>query len=284
METRLLTSLGEFSYSLYQHLLSKGLRVDLQKTGDDIKHIYHGYSYRIQPVSRVLALVLFDDTPGAPATYVAMTNKATEELAQEIMRRYLEYTGVQETAHSVQEDIDTYLNAPANRGNGDYWFTHKQRSDAEYSFYFEAIADQPSNQSSGDSFVVNVALKDVALLQALLQYSHSHFYQCWTGCDHIKAAMSIIHKANSDKGFDFKPKQLDIHSTAAVLRFDLDGDDRIIVITYGCRGMVFYTDLHTKQTQSVVMVCNHSELVFDHYDVFKDFVTGRVAPDIIKKE
>lgn len=87
METRLLTSLGEFSYSLYQHLLSKGLRVDLQKTGDDIKHIYHGYSYRIKPVSRVLALILFDDTPGTPATYVAMTNKATEELAQEIVQR-----------------------------------------------------------------------------------------------------------------------------------------------------------------------------------------------------
>lgn len=208
-----------------------------------------------------------------------MTNKATEELAQEIVQRYLEYTGVQETIDSVKEDIETYLDAPANRGNGDYWFTYKQRSDAEYSFYFEAISDQPSK-----SFVVNIALKDVALLQALLQYSHSHFYQCWTGCDHIKAAMSIIHKAISDKGFNFKPKHLDIHSTAALLSFDLDGDDRTIVITYGCRGMVFYIDLHSKQTQSVVMVCNHSELVFDHYDVFKDFVTGKAAPDIIKND
>ena len=168
METRLLSDLSEFSYSLYQHLLSKGLRVDMQKTGDDIKHSYHGFSYLIQQVSRVLAVIRFDVTAPVPAAFVSMTNKATEELAQEIVQRYLEYTGVQETVDSVQEDIETYLNAPANRSNGDYWFTHKQRADAEYSFYFEAIADQPSNQPSGDKFVVNIALKDVALLQALL--------------------------------------------------------------------------------------------------------------------
>lgn len=280
METRLLTSLGEFSYSLYQHLLSKGMRVQVQQSGDDIKHSYHGFSYLIQQVSRVLAVIRFDDTPGAPATYVAMTNKATEELAQEIVQRYLEHTGVQKTIGSSQKEIDAYLKDPAYCAKGDYWFTHKQRSADKYSFYFEAITDQPSR----DRFMVNITLKDPALLSALLQYSHSHFYQCWTGCDHIKAAMSIIHRASSDQEFNFKPKQLDIHSTAAVLRFDLDGDDRIIVITYGCRGMVFYTDLHSKQTQSVVMICNHSELVFEHYDVFKDFVTGKVAPDIIKKE
>lgn len=280
METRLLSSLSEFSYSLYQHLLSKGLRVDMQKSGDDIKHSYHGFSYVIQQVSRVLAVIRFDDAAPVPAAFVSMTNKATEELAQEITQRYLEYAGVEETIDSVQEDIEKYLSAPANCGNGDYWFTHKQRSATKYSFYFEAIADKPSS----DRFVVNIALKDVALLQALLQYSHSHFYQCWTGCDHIKAAMSIIHKASSDRDFNFKPKHLDIHSTAAVLEFDLDGDTRTIVITYGCRSMVFYTDFHTKQTQSVVMVCNHSELVFDHYDVFKDFVTGRAVPDIIKND
>lgn len=280
METRLLSNLDEFSFSLYQHLLSKGLRVNVQKSGDDIKHSYYGFSYSVQPVSRVLAVIRFDDTAPVPTAFVAMTNKATEELAQEITQRYLEYTGVEETMDSVQEDIETYLNAPANHGNGDYWFTHKQRSATKYSFYFEAITDQPSS----DRFVVNIALKDVALLQALLQYSHSHFYQYWIGCDHIKAAMSIIHKASSDKGFNFKPRHLDIHSTAAVLEFDLDGESRTIVITYGCRGMVFYTDFHTKQTQSVVMVCNHSELVFDHYDVFKDFVTGRAVPDIIKND
>lgn len=280
METRLLSSLSEFSYSIYQHLLSKGFLAKVQKSGDDIKHSYHGFSYVIQQVSRVLAVIRFDDTAPVPAAFVAMTNKATEELAQEIVQRYLEYAGVEETIDSVQEDIETYLKNPASCAHGDQWFTYKQRSAAKYSFYFEAITDQPSS----DRFVVNIALKDVALLQALLQYSHSHFYQCWTGCDHIKAAMSIIHKASSDKGFNFKPKHLDIHSTAAVLEFDLDGEDRTIVITYGCRGMVFYTDFHTKQTQSVVMVCNHSELLFEHYDVFKDFVTGKVAPDIINKE
>ena len=154
METRLLSNLSEFSYSLYQHLLSKGLRVDLQKSGDDIKHSYHGFSYLIQPVSRVLAVIRFDDTPDTPATFVAMTNKATEELAQEIVQRYLEYTGVEETIDSVKEDIETYLDAPANRGNGDYWFTYKQRSATKYSFYFEVITNQPSS----DKFVVNIEI------------------------------------------------------------------------------------------------------------------------------
>lgn len=280
METKLLSGLDEFSDSLYQHLLSKGLHVQVQKSGDDIKHSYYDYSYLIQPISRVLVAIRFDDTLRAPTAFVAMTNRATGDLAEQIVQRYLEYTGVEETIDSVQADINTYLEDPANCAHGDEWFTYKQRSTTKYSFYFEAI----NEQYDSDNFIVNIASKDVSLLRMLLQYSHSHFYQYWIGGDHIKAALSIIYKASNDPEFNFKPKYLGIHSSAAMLGFDLDDEPRSIVITYGCRGLVFYTDLDTKETQTVVMGSNYKALVFEHYDIFKDFVTGKVKPDLIKKE
>ena len=77
--------------------------------------------------------------------------------------------------------------------------------------------------------------------------------------------------AGADPGDDdageSRPQEAGGVEGGGVEEFDLDGEDRTIVITYGCRGMVFYTDFHTKQTQSVVMVCNHSELLFKHYNV-----------------
>lgn len=242
-------------------------------------HTFAGKRYSISLVGDYAVRVAPLDEPGVKAIHGVMTEAGASVMAKHICEYFTRYAGKQKVVMATAKMLKSYDTDELHLVYTSDWYSIKDYSGSEYVLEASFLSDK----KEAGSFKITIPTSSISILQSVFYYGASHYYKDFEGSEHIKAVMGIARMCSLNSGWSFEVLNAELYDTAAMLEYRRGKKKFRVLISNPTKNMVIFTDMKTLESTTATIFTGHLGLDFEYCEIFKDFITGKAEPDLIKK-
>lgn len=242
-------------------------------------HTFAGKRYSISLVGDYAVRVAPLDEPGMNATHGVMTKAGASLMARRMCEYLTRYADKQKVVMATAKMLSHYDADELALAYTSDWYSIRDYSCSEYLL----VASFLSGKEKAGSFKITIPTASISSLQSVFYYGASHYYKDFEGSEHIKAVMGIAPMCALDSSWSFEVLNAEIYDSSTMLEYRLGNKKFRVLISNPTKNMIIFTDMKTLESTTATIFTGHLGLDFEYCKIFKDFVTGKAEPDLIKK-
>lgn len=243
-------------------------------------HTFAGKRYSVSLVGDYAVRVAPLDEPGVSATHGVMTKAGASVMARRICEYITRYADKQKVVMTAAKMLSHYDADDLHLVYTSDWYSIRDYSCSEYVLEASFL----SGKEKAGSFKITIPTGCISSLQSVFYYGASQYYKDFEGNEHIKAVMGIARMCYLDSDWPFEALNAEIYDSSAILEYMVGRKKFRVLISNPVKNMVIFTDMRTLESTTATLFTGHLGLDFEYCQIFKDFVTGKVEPDLIKKK
>lgn len=242
-------------------------------------HTFAGKRYSISLVGDYAVRVAPLDEPGVKAIHGVMTKAGASVMARHMCEYFTRYADKQKVVLATAKMLGSYDADDLHLVYTSDWYSIRDYSCSEYVLEASYLSDsKPVGR-----FKITIPTGCISSLQSVFYYGVSHYYKDFEGSEHIKAVMGIARMCSLNSEWSFEVLNAEVYDSSAMLEYRRGKKVFRVLISNPTKNMVIFTNMKTLESTTATLFTGHLGLDFEYCQIFKDFVTGKVEPDLIKK-